>query len=149
MTIRTMHDAVQIIGRAVGIADLAPNASGAFELVFLKQLPVYFQVIGDTEIEVQIRLGEPRLGEEMLVAMLAANLDLRRGRLAVEPGGDRVVYCGRVNIAQHDAKSLMTAVSAIISEGAAWRLEDFAALGQSVASRQSTASVLSETLIRV
>lgn len=151
MTIRTMHDAVQIIGRATGIADLAPNAAGAFELVFLGQMPVYFQVVGDTEIEVQLRLGDrdQRLDGPMLVAMLAANLDLRRGRLAVEPGGDRVVYCGRVNIAQHDAKSLMAAVTAIIREGATWRLEGFAALGRTVARGQSTASVLSETLIRV
>lgn len=151
MTIRTMHDAVQIIGRAVGIADLAPNAAGAFELVFLGQLPVYFQVVGDSEFEVQVRLGEngAQLDGPMLKAMLATNLDLRCGRLALEPGGDRVVYCGRVNIAEHDAKSLMAAVTAIIREGAAWRLEGFALLGQRVAAGQSTSGVLSETLIRV
>ena len=52
MKIRSMHDAVQIIGRAVGVSDLAANATGAFELVFFDQLPVYFQIVGDTEVEV-------------------------------------------------------------------------------------------------
>lgn len=151
MTIRNMHDAVQAIGRAVGINDLAPNSSGAFELVFVKQLQVYFQVVSDTEIEVQLRMGEggPRLAADALSAMLAANLDLRRGRLAIEPGTDRVVYCGRVDIAQHDGPSLIAAIKAIIQEGAAWKLEHFETLLGDVAARNSTSSVLSETLIRV
>lgn len=151
MTIRNMHDAVQIIGRAVGIADLAPNAGGAFELVFMDQLPTYFQVIGETEIEIQLRLGEEgeRLTDALLEAMLAANLDLRHGRLALEPGSDRVVYCGRVNIEHFDAKSLMPAVAAVIREGAAWRLEEFARLVKAVAAGQSTAGALSESFIRV
>ena len=151
MTLRSMHDAVQTIGRAVGIADLAPNAAGAFELVFFDQLPVYFQEVGDSELEVQLRLGDdaPRPGEDLAKAMLQANLDLRRGRLAMEPGSGRLVYCGRVNIAQHDAGSLMQAVSAIIREGAEWRMGGLAALAARVAARQSTESVLFETLIRV
>lgn len=151
MTIRSMHDAVQIIGQSVGIADLAPNSAGTFELVFFDQLPVYFQVVGDTEVEVQLRIAEDtaRPGEALLQAMLAANLDLRRGRLAIEPQSDRVVYCGRVNIAHLDSASLMAAIRAIIREGAAFRLEGFAALSRQVAAGHSTADVLSETLIRV
>ena len=82
-------------------------------------------------------------------AMLAANLDLRQGRLAVEPGGDRVVYCGRVNIAQEDERSLVSSVMAIIREGADWRLQRFNALMGTVAASQSTAHVMSETLLRV
>lgn len=150
MGLQNMRDAVQIIGRATGLADLAPNASGAFELIFLGKLPVYFQVVGDNEIEIQIRLQDRQpLTSAMMTAMLAANLDLRHGRLAVEPGGDRVVYCGRLNIASHDQKTLMPAVTAIIREGGALRIEGFAALGQKVAAANSTAGVLSETLIRV
>lgn len=151
MKIRSMHDAVQIIGRAVGVSDLAANAAGAFELVFFDQLPVYFQIVGETEIEVQLRLGDdgPRLNEDLMQAMLAANLDLMQGRLAVEPGGDRVVYCGRVNIAQEDERSLVSSVMAIIREGADWRLQHFNALMGTVAASQSTAHVMSETLLRV
>ena len=151
MTIRNMHDAVQAIGRAVGMADLAPDASGAFELVFVKQLQVYFQVVGDNEIEVQLRLGDSvgRLGPNVLLAMLSANLGLRRGRLAVEPGTDRVVYCGRVDITLHDGPSLVAAVKAIILEGAAWKLEGFELLQGEAAARSSTSAVLSETMIRV
>ena len=151
MKIRSMHDAVQIIGRAVGVSDLAANAAGAFELVFFDQLPVYFQVVGDLEIEVQLRLGDdgPRLSEAVMQAMLAANLDLRQGRLAVEPGGDRVVYCGRINIAQQDERTLVSTAMAIIREGADWRLQRFNALMSAVAASQSTAHVMSETLLRV
>lgn len=151
MTIRSMHDAVQLIGRAAGIADLAPDAHGAFELVFLDQLPVFFQIVGDTEIEVALRMedGTVRLNDDLIMAMLAANLDLRHGRLAIEPGGDRIVYGGRINIAAQSATTLLPAVTAIIREGASWRLERLAALGHDVASRQSTADVLFETLIRV
>ncbi len=151
MKIRSMHDAVQIIGRAVGVSDLAANAAGAFELVFFDQLPVYFQIVGDTEVEVQLRLGDEgtRLSVAVMQAMLAANLDLRQGRLAVEPGGDRVVYCGRVNIAQEDERSLVSSVMAIIREGADWRLQRFNALMDTVAASQSTAHVMSETLLRV
>ena len=151
MKLRSMHDAVQIIGRAVGVSDLAANSTGAFELVFFDQLPVYFQIVGDTEVEVQLRLGDdgPRLSEAVMQAMLAANLDLRQGRLAVEPGGDRVVYCGRVNIAQEDEGSLVRSVMAIIREGADWRLQRFNALMSAVAASQSTAHVMSETLLRV
>lgn len=151
MTLRNMHDTVQVIGRAVGIPDLAPNANGTFELVFLGQLSVYFQVVGDTEIEVQLRLGDTgqRLSSEMMTAMLAANLDLRRGRLAVEPGTDRVVYCGRLNIEHHSADTLMSAVTAIIREGADWKLQGFADLGNAIAASQSTAGVMSEGFIRV
>jgi hypothetical protein len=150
MPIRSMHDAVQTIGRAVRIDDLAPNAQGAFELVFFDQLQVYFQEVSDTELEVQLRLGEgQRLGPDLMQAMLAANLSLRHGRLALEPGTDRVVYCGRINISQLGSDTLMPAVTAIIREGAAWRLETFADLGRDVAALHSTADVMSETLIRV
>ena len=151
MKIRSMHDAVQIIGRAVGVSDLAANAAGAFELVFFDQLPVYFQVVGDLEIEVQLRLGDdgPRLSEAVMQAMLAANLDLRQGRLAVEPGGDRVVYCGRINIAQQGERTLVSTAMAIIREGADWRLQRFSALMGTVAASQSTSDVMSETLLRV
>jgi hypothetical protein len=151
MTINYMHDAVQSIGRSVGVNDLTPNAAGAFELVFFNQLSVYFQIVGETEIEVQIRLGdgELRLTTDLMEAMLAANLGLRRGRLSLEPGMDRVVYCGRINTAHHDAASLTTAVMAIVREGLQLRLEGFDRLRAEVAARQSTADVLSETLMRV
>lgn len=151
MTLRTMHDAVQIIGRAVGIGDLAPNAAGAFELVFFGQLPVYFQVVGETEIEVQVRLGDGdlRLTTPLMQAMLAMNLDLRHGRLAVEPGTDRVVYCGRVNIANHVAASLLDAVQSAAREGLRLRLDGFDALRGRVAAGQSTADMFHESLVRV
>jgi hypothetical protein len=151
MTISNMHDAVQIIGRAVGLPDLAPNAAGAFELVFFGQVPVYFQVIGEEALEIQLRLGErgQPLSPEVLDAMLAANLSLQHGRLAVEPGSDRVVYCGRVPAVGGPAGGLMPRVTNVIREGAAWKMERFASLLQDVGGKLDTSGVLSETLLRV
>lgn len=151
MTIRSMHDAVQIIGQAVRVADLAPDAGGAFELVFFDQLPVYFQVVGDSEMEVQLRLGESgqQVSGDLAEALLAANLTLRHGRLAMEPGRERLVYCGRINTAHHDSKTLVAAVTAIIREGAALRLEGFAALLRDAEGRHSTENMFSDSLIRV
>jgi hypothetical protein len=143
-----MHDAVQAIGRAAGISGLTPNANGVFELVINKVLPVYFQEVGEAELEVQVRLDEleSRLDSAMIDALLAANTTTRAGRFALEPNSNKVVFGGRLNISAYDKDSLLRAVDAIIVEAANWKLDGE---NQLRAMHSGSQDVMSETLIRV
>ncbi len=151
MALENMRDAVQAIGRRTGITDLTPNADGVFELVIGGFLPVFFQDVGETELEVQIRVPglENTLNNDMMSALLRANLDTQHGRFGLEPGTNKVVFGGRINVTSHNEDSLMRTIDAIIKEGASWNGNGLEALKQDARAGSGSENVMSETLMRV
>lgn len=151
MAFSTMREALKALADRTGQAALEPNAAGAVELVIAGRLPVYFQVVGETELEVQIRLPEleSAMNMSMVSALLEANLHTAHGRFALEPGTNKAIFGGRINVTGHDAETFMKAIDAIIKEGARWNgsgaklLEGFALRGS------GSADVMNETLLRV
>lgn len=150
MAFDTLHAAIKAIAARTGLHDLAPNADGVFELVVADRLPVFFQIVGDAELEVQVRLPdlEARLNTALVGALLRANLEARFGRFSLEPGTNRVVFGGRIAVVSHDEAGLMRRIDAIIREGAHWNGSGADRLDE-LARGDTPAGLPDETFLRV
>lgn len=150
MGYNNMHDAVQSIGKMVGIDGLAPNSGGCFELIMNDVLPVYFNVVDDDTLEVSVRLPllEHQLNGAVMEGLMAANGTEAEGRLSVEPGTERVLFGSRIFIGQYDEEGLSSRLNAFAQSAAAWAARKSRALLEMPAT-QGSGDVLSDTAIRI
>lgn len=116
----TLHEALSALAQAAGLPRLSTNAAGVAELVLGGGVvSIYLMAVEEDQIEIAIRLEALRGSDELLDWLLAENGRRRFGRLALEPGGDRVVFCHRLHLAHQTPATLAAAVDRAFREVAA------------------------------
>jgi len=118
----THHEALQALAQAAGLPQLRSNARGVAELAFGQgAVSIYLTAVEDGQLEVSMRLPGMQAGAPMQDWLLAENGRRHFGRLALEPGTDRVVFCHRLHLDAATPATLTAAVNRTFREVA--RLE--------------------------
>lgn len=144
---KDMRHVISSLADASGQSGLEPNAEGVFELIFNDVLPVYFRILNDEEMEVQIRVPDmtSELDSDAMSAILQANTQTRAGRFALEPGSNNLIFGTRLNISAHDRDGLIRLIDAAIREGAAWNSTRY----EDLRGKTGAIDVSNETFLRV
>lgn len=121
----SIDQAIDELGRIVGLPDLAFDAEGNLTLLFDGTLPVNIARIDETAMELWTTLDH--IGRDtdpaLLRHLLAANhFGERTGaaRLALQPGGGAFLICERIEAAGLDAARLETRFTAFVEQAFHW-----------------------------
>ena len=104
---------------ASGLTRLQLDRQGNAELVIDRKWNVFLMKVSDSELELVARLSalEGRLTTYALRRLLewngSANLT-GAGRISIEPGGTRAVYCERVDVLPLDTAGLLARIAAFV-----------------------------------
>lgn len=115
---QSLHDALQVIARATGLASLEFGANGFAELVIGDGvLSIYLGRAGDSQIELSARIAafDRAPGPELALLLLEENGRRSFGRFGVED--DRTVVLGhRIDAGAATPDALVAALNAFVRE---------------------------------
>lgn len=148
---RTMHDALGLVARRLGLPEIRLNAAGFAEIILGDALPVFLRVAEDTGLEVSARIPEfgDRPGPDVLRALLRWNGQSNGARYAMEPGTFSVVLGQRIDITQGDDAQVQRSVCAFIALAATCRQSEAAGLLAGIERHPEGAADVPEGAIRL
>lgn len=119
----TAENALQILARNAGLGRASFNAEGAAEIVFAEALSIFITRIHEGEMELSCLLPEldGATDKESLSAMLYQNARLPIGRIALEPGSHRALYCARLVLGRCDEAGLVDQANRFAAQAVALR----------------------------
>ena len=126
----SIDQAIDELGRIVGLPDLAFDAEGNLSLLFDETMPVNIARIDETSMELWTTLDDiGRESDVKLVRHLLSANHLGRNRtgaarLALQPGGGSFLLCERFEIAGLDAATLERRFSDFVENAFYWNSPD-------------------------